>query len=172
MNAPIRCLVAMLLAAMLGGCSEMQTYSKDRVYDFIDMVDFKYGFGADTLGLGAKLEVSTFIGLGLGYGQSAHVREWYGRRSYANDFEFAHALAIGFDGPTTMPAYYILAFNTMYYVPLRDVWRVGGEVFLPFANVGVYGNAFEIVDFVAGIVTLDPAEDDGVPIGAPVELTR
>ena len=108
----------------------------------------------------------------MGYGQSDHVREWYGRRAHTDNYEFAHALVIGFDGPSTMPAYYILGFNTMYYVPIKDVWRFGGEIFVPLADFGVYGNAFEVIDFLAGIVTLDPADDDGVPFGAPVEVNR
>lgn len=172
MNVAIRGLAMVVLAAVAGGCVEMRTYSKDRVFDFVDMVDFQYGFGLDTMGLGAKVQASTFIGVGLGYGQSDHVRTWYGRRAHTDNYEFAQAVLIGFDGPSTMPAYYILGFNTMYYVPLKDVWRFGGQIFVPFADFGVYGNAFEVIDFVAGIFTLDPADDDGVPFGAPVEVNR
>ena len=93
-----RLTLAMLLAVTMVSCAETGTYLKDRAYDVVDVVDFKYGFGVQSLGLGAKIEVTEFLGLGAGYGISDHVREWRGRRSLASPHEFAHVLVAGFDG--------------------------------------------------------------------------
>ena len=43
-----------------------------------------------------------------------------------------------------------------------DYWRFGAEVIIPSVQFGLYFNFGQLIDFVAGIGTFDPAGDDGV----------
>jgi len=47
--------------------------------------------------------------------------------------------------------------------PLLTSLRVGGAVFLPAVNGGLYLNFGELADFVAGLFGGDPMNDDGLP---------
>jgi len=47
--------------------------------------------------------------------------------------------------------------------PLLTNLRIGGAVFLPVVNGGLYFNIGELIDLVGGIVGYDPMHDDGVP---------
>lgn len=75
-------------------------YPVDRVRDVSDIVDFKYGTG---LALGAKIELTDYVGVGGGLGVLGYRREWYGRRSYETyGGVFFHLAAFGVDGGTGM----------------------------------------------------------------------
>lgn len=90
----VRACSALLLAGLLTttGCS----YAKDRLLDLTDVVDVKYGAA---LGIGAKVEITHFIGAGGGLGVLGYTREWFGRRSFESDgCAFLHLGAIGIDG--------------------------------------------------------------------------
>ena len=64
--------------------------------DFTDILDLKYG---TAIGLGAKIELTQFIGAGAGAAALGYSREWFGRRSMeVNGFAFLHLVAIGVDG--------------------------------------------------------------------------
>lgn len=41
--------------------------------------------------------------------------------------------------------------------------RIGGAVYLPGVNAGLYLNLGELFDFLCGLTTYDPAHDDGYP---------
>ncbi|MBI1851928.1 MAG: hypothetical protein HYR85_16445 [Planctomycetes bacterium] len=52
-----------------------------------------------------------------------------------------------------------------YEPPPIDRARFGVEVWLPLVRFGLYLNLGEVVDFVAGWVGLDSAQDDGIDKG-------
>lgn len=87
-------LSALLLGLLLGvaGCA----YPRDRLLDLTDIIDPKLGTG---LGVGAKAELTSYLGLGGGLGVNAWLREWYGRRSYESyGDKFVHFGVFGQDG--------------------------------------------------------------------------
>jgi len=47
-------------------------------------------------------------------------------------------------------------------VPALEYWRFGFEVLVPGGQFGLYLNFGEVYDFMAGLITYDPADDDGV----------
>ncbi len=47
--------------------------------------------------------------------------------------------------------------------PLFTAMRMGGTVYLPGVNGGLYWNIGETLDFFCGLVTYDPMHDDGYP---------
>jgi hypothetical protein len=55
--------------------------------------------------------------------------------------------------------------------PLLANLRVGGALFLPIVNGGLYFNLGEVIDLFGGIVGYDPMHDDGIPkyVSPPVE---
>jgi len=53
--------------------------------------------------------------------------------------------------------------------PLLTTGRIGGAIFLPAANAGLYLNVGEIADFFGGIVGFDLLGDDGYPKYSPPE---
>lgn len=169
---PRAVLPAVLLAttlAALPACA-VGTYLGDRARDVVDVVDLKYGFGGDTMGAGLKLEITEFFGLALGYGRSDDVHEGRGRWAWDEANEFGHYLLFGGDGPKSRPAMHMYGFNPFFYGPGTAQWRLGLEIVVPFAHVGGYLNAMEIIDLFAGLFTLDPSGDDGVPLGEPLEI--
>jgi hypothetical protein len=175
MKRPFSCLTLLLALALLApGCA----YVKNRVMDMSDVIDIKYGYG---IGGGAKIEVTSYVGLGVGYGIMPKTREWYGRRSHvAYHQEFVHFVVAGRDGSerdwgdppldgtdhygTVLPLN-LSALDVGYDVghpPVLQHFRVGFEFLVPGLNFGMYLNFGEIVDLFAGIATFDPARDDGV----------
>jgi hypothetical protein len=86
--------LALLVGSLLpaAGC----TYARDRVYDLSDVIDPKVGSG---LGVGAKAEISYYLGIGGGVGVQGWLREWYGRKSYVTfGDKFFHVAVFGEDG--------------------------------------------------------------------------
>lgn len=89
-----RSLAAVLAAVLLSttGCA----YVGDRLLDLTDVVDVKYGAA---LGVGAKVEVTHYLGAGVGLAVLGYNREWYGRRSFESEgCAFVHFAIIGADG--------------------------------------------------------------------------
>ncbi len=166
---PLATLLAGALLALLPACA-VGTYLGDRGMDLIDVVDLKYGFGAETFGIGGKLEITEFFGLAAGYGRSDLVHEGRGRFAWDEENHFGHYVLFGGDGPSSRPTMNFSFMNPFYYGPLSAQWRVGLEVLLPRAHMGGYLNLMEIVDLFAGLVTLDPSGDDGVSRGEPLEI--
>ena len=164
----VHLLQLLALTALLGGCA-VGHYLRDRVYDVPDVVDLKYGGGLDTLGLGLKLEVTEFFGVGLGYGGTDSITEWRGRRKDVDDSDFLHALLMGRDGSADRPANYFFLWNVFYYSSMREQWRVGAELMLPLVWGGVYLNIGETVALVGGLFGWDPADDDGLPFGVHLD---
>jgi len=159
------------LALFTPGCQ----YAKDRLLDASDVIDIKYGYA---VGLGAKIEATNYVGLGLGWGLSPKTREWYGRRSHVcYDQEFMHFGIVGRDGTDrswgepgkdgTDHYNIVLPINIAQLdhgtPPMIERWRLGFEIILPGGNGGLYLNLGELVDFFAGLATVDLADDDGVP---------
>jgi hypothetical protein len=87
-----------LLATLLfvgPGCT-VGNYAGDRFMDLTDIIDIKYG---TAIGVGAKVEITQYMGAGAGAAALGYSREWYGRRSMEmNGFAFVHAGVIGVDG--------------------------------------------------------------------------
>jgi hypothetical protein len=87
-------MLGLLLA--LAGCS----YPGDRLRDMTDFIDVKYGTG---IAAGAKVEVTSYLGVGGGIGVLGYTREWYGRRSYETyGGVFMHLGILGIDGGSGM----------------------------------------------------------------------
>lgn len=192
-------LLAVLALAVSQSSCVVAEYGRDRLMDIPDIIDLKYGVG---IGVGAKVELTTYFGAGGGLAALGYTREWYGRRStimqskyfvhfgiggvdggkgaegWPNDDEpfgdakeradvnvlFANITALrdhniaprGEDGPEVSDLWNINA------PPSLDRWRFGGEFVIPLIHFGIYLNLGEIVDFIGGWVTWDPAYDDGV----------
>jgi len=80
------------LVLALAGCS----YPGDRLRDLTDFIDFKYG---TAIAAGAKAEITSYFGVGGGFGALGYTREWYGRRSYETyGGVFFHMGLFGIDG--------------------------------------------------------------------------
>lgn len=168
-------IVPVALALALGACSTPANYLGKRVYDLQDMVDMKYGCEFDGFALGAKLEATNYIGVGAGYGEIGHVTEQYGRRASEGHMEFLHLVVYGMDGPHDN---HVPGPNTEFSIvginccqekrpPWVDRFRFGGEVALIGLSGGLYLNVGEVVDFVGGIFTWDPAKDDEMAWNTP-----
>lgn len=208
-----------LLAVILfltPGCSVGQ-YAGYRFMDFTDIIDVKYGVA---VGVGAKVEITQFIGAGAGAAALGYSREWFGRKSMElNGFAFVHAGLIGVDGgygssnlggwsDERAEVYFLLVNATAFadfgiapggdahwdhiprdappklgtsieeirpptrYLPIHplDYWRFGFEVLIPGAQFGLYFNFGQLLDFLAGIATYDPADDDGVSFFASYNI--
>ena len=174
--AGIRSLIApVALALALGACSTPDNYFEQRLYDLEDMLDLKYGCEFDSFALGAKVEATNYIGVGAGYGEIGHVTEQFGRRAAEGHMEFLHLVVYGMDGPHTnmVPGphteYCIVGINCCQEKrpPWMDRFRVGGEVALIGLSGGFYVNVGQVVDFVGGIFTWDPAGDDAMAWNTP-----
>ncbi len=159
------------LALVTPGCQ----YAKDRLLDASDVIDIKYGYA---VGVGVKVEATNYVGVGIGWGLTPKSREWYGRRSHVSyDQEFMHFVLAGRDGSErawgepgkdgTDHYNMVLPINIAQLdhgtPPMLQRWRVGFELLLPMAHGGLYLNLGELVDFFAGLATIDIADDDGTP---------
>lgn len=157
---------ALALLLLLTACSGVGRYFGDRGRDLLDVVDVKYGIG---VGAVAKVEVSDYLGAGLGLGGANH-HEWFGRRREWSGPIYIQAGAFGGEGFDDFT--YNVMLWTVYDPPYKrppplQRYRVGGEVLAGFVHFGGYVNFGELADFFAGLVGADPAEDDGVAFGAP-----
>lgn len=166
---------ALVVCLLLAGCGSLGRYAKDRLLDLTDIVDVKYPTELHGVGLLARVEATDFLASGLGVSSLLKTGEWYGRRHWCNrdprgpNFQL---LVLGLDGIMEVEgdSATLLVFNvTNLGLPLIDRFRIGGELVLPLMNVGLYLNLGEIVDLLLGFATLDPAFDDGLPKGSPIE---
>ncbi len=166
------------LLALLCCTSACQTYVRPRLLDALDMVDLKYACNFNSLGLGAKFELTDYGGLGIGFGTYADVKESYGRLERRSHMDFVHLLVFGADGPPLMEgmrpsvAFYGAGINCCQIrrAPVIDRFRVGGELLLFSALGGAYLNFGEMFDFAVGIVGFDPAGDDLWLWDTPLDL--
>ena len=162
----------------------------DRLRDLSDIIDLKGGTRVG-FNLGAKVEPTDFFQIGVGYARTGY--EFIGRRLMWDGIAFGkggyeyptvaseYCFGIGsLEMGGTNSALDVCPFglNLMAFdafspkgwkrvrgVPLvSEIWRIGGEIWLPFVTGGIYFNAGEFVDFLGGFVGWDPAVDDGLPI--------
>lgn len=162
------------LALMLGACQGPgSNYVEKRMYDLGDVVDVKFGCTWESTGLGAKVEATNYFGAGFGGGLYENVVEQYGRNATEGPHSAVHVVFYGFDGPSesfAVPSedheFAVFGVNCCqkYRPELWHRWRVGGELYLLSLNAGAYVNIAELGDFLAGIVTLDPGDDDGLEV--------
>jgi len=178
---------AALLAACvpLPSCAPLGRYARARALDLSDVVDLKYGTG---LGLGAKIELIMYFGVGLGISSQTYWREWFGRKAVEsrNGFFLCWLVSGGegdfIHGSPPASSVTVFGFDALLIDEDfgRDVgpsdcpgllarWRFGAEVLVPFAQGGVYLNLGELADFVLGLATLDPACDDDISKGALID---
>ncbi len=168
-------ILASVLPLLFFGCAGSGDYWNDRANDLPDIFDFKCGSGVGLVG--AKVEITDYIGTGLGLFVGS-AREKYGREIVTTD---GIAIWLGiFGGEGISPAcqshegYKPECFCLLYHFhgdqiygdnspPLTSRFRFGGEVFLFFPWLGFYINLGELVDFVVGFTTLDIAGDDKPP---------
>ncbi|MEW6745103.1 MAG: hypothetical protein AB1486_20300 [Planctomycetota bacterium] len=135
--------------------------------DLSDIVDPKVGYGPTIAGI--KVEVTEYTGLGLALGE-AWGFEFFGRRVRGFAPFFGHLGVIGFEGLEHEVDSYFLGVRLSHSdhprrePPLIDRCRVGIEGGI-IGWLGLYVNLGEILDFLAGPATLDPADDDGLPKG-------
>lgn len=152
-----------VVAAALVSCA----YLQDRGRDVLDVVDIEYGTG----GKGAAVEVQAteFFGTGIGLDPEYETTEFYGRRKYEHSGTYAGIglLSTEFRGACAgeiTSAGFRLSWPFPQYVSFL---RTGGTISVPGARGGLYVNPGEIVDLVLGLATIDLADDDGLPRGAP-----
>lgn len=167
--------VLLALLVILNGCADVAPYLRDRALDLTDVLDLKAGLGFGLAGV--KAEASDYIGAGVGIGHTGTGPEWYGRRFYSNPGGyFFHILAVGVDEMPMDDAYdymsrALLGYNLRYNrPPTLSRFRIGLEAFIPGVHLGIYANMGEVLDLVAGLAAFDPANDDGVPKSAKLNL--
>jgi hypothetical protein len=161
----------LIFSALLTGCNSVGSYFRDRALDFTDIVDVKYGAGLTNLGFGAKVEVFSYVGTGLGYGNEHQVTEWYGRKAGQYPGTFAQAVLLGMEnpgemGPNRYGCWSLLLCQAQHFPKERYascIVRTGPEVLLPFIRFGIYLNAIELADFLTGWFGIDLTGDDGEP---------
>lgn len=166
--------VALALLLALPGCG---LWGRQRLRDAGDVIDLKYG---RSMGLGAKVEATLFLGAGLGLARIDSSTEWYGRARYQQDDGlFLHLLIVGVDrfrsdgGSPSTASWLVGPVNVGAWAwrdHPTDVDRVrfGGELVLPFVHGGLYLNLGQLFDLAAGVFGFDPAEDDSpAPANGP-----
>ncbi len=165
--------IVLIVAAVfiaLPGCASVGNYFTNVGRDASDIVDFKYGGTANSFGFGAKVEVTNFIGIGAGAGLYEAVYEDFGRHLEVGPMEFVHLGFYGIDGPGTENPQHVrtevygLVFNVgqMVRPAMVNRFRVGFELLLINGLAGFYVNLGQLGDFLAGLTTWDPADDDGL----------
>ena len=169
---PLRAVIV-ALACGAAGCSA-PGYGNDRLLDASDVFDVQYGTG---LGLGALAQATLWLEGGVGLSSTVSMREWYGRRSTIDD-EGTFVGLLAFTGTGSFPhgsvptsSFSVLFVNVAAVIEddppeTIDRFRIGGRIYLPCVNLGLFLNLGEIVDLAAGVAGFDPAEDDGVPKSA------
>ena len=174
--SPLRTLLPLLLiGALLSACSGPENYLERRWHDATDVFDLKYGCTWNSFGLGAKAEITNYIGAGVGVGIQELVYEQYGRHLSISEADFMHLGLYGVDGPgTENPPSHRTEFSVVGInccqderPPAFDRYRIGAELWLFNATGGVYLNAGQTIDFLAGLLMLDLAEDDDLPLDIP-----
>jgi hypothetical protein len=162
------------LLVLAAGCSfetyGVDTYLVDRGLDLTDVIDFKLGAG---MGLGVKLQASDYMGVGLGAGAYDPTVESFGRRFFHNEHDgFLQGLVVGADGTPIGTVNDATTVNILLLqlrgldLPFIERFRFGGEILLPGFQFGLFVNLGEVFDFLCGVVTFDPALDDGMRKGA------
>lgn len=164
-----------LVTLPLAGCAGMGDYWKDRALDFTDVFDVKAGYG---LGLvGAKVEVTDYVGTGLGIFMGP-AWEKYGRDVVLPGGGALWLGIFGADGVSPAcqtydgykPEFFFFLFHchgdmkdVRNRPPLISRFRVGAEAFCLIPWLGFYLNLGELADFITGFTTLDIAGDDEPP---------
>ena len=172
MRPPMSCrmlpLVLLLCALVATGC----TYGHNRLQDAGDIFDWKWACNWTSVGVGAKVEVSNYLGTGVGVGFIDDLSETYGRHIVRTPHnEFVHIIVAGVDGPVWEDdsrdgsALYGLAINCCQDPRpwVIDRFRLGGELIVLNIDAGLYLNFGQLFDFFAGLTTWDPGDDDGLP---------
>lgn len=165
LRAPARVALLVAVALLSTACAG---YGKHRLLDVTDVLDTKFACGWDSVGLGAKVELTDYFGVGAGFGRHEQVRESYGRWERTFDQDFVHLVFFGIDGPPFMDgprpgtAVHSLGINCCQEsrAPVIDRFRFGAEVLLLNIDAGLYLNLGEVVDLLVGLVGFDPAGDD------------
>lgn len=175
---------------LASGC----TYTTDRLRDLTDIVDVKGGARLHP-GLGGKIEATDFIWGGLGYSKTGveffgrrRLVDSREQSDLIKSFDYpntATEISLGiagyeFGGAQCGGAGSLFGINPVAFAHLyrqtlgshpeppslvSNPWRIGGELWLFLVDGGIYLNVGEVVDFLAGLAGLDPAEDDGLPLG-------
>ncbi len=181
--------IILSLLPSLPACSSVGLYLRARGRDLADLINFKRpDFKRETNsrglghGFGVRVTATEFLSPAFGGGGDYPQRETYGRRRlvYRNGtfgFLLVDFLSRGED-PGPIFDFHILGVPTSRRSlalwggppPFQQRFRLGGELALPFSSWGLYLNPFEILDWTAGLVGLDPGDDDWLDVfGAPLE---
>jgi len=192
-SSHIGCILTSLLLLACQGCTQLATYGEDRVRDLSDVIDMRYGTGFGLgvgvqfsemfgTGLGCSSEwyqrqwfgrKSVVVrdglfaqGLIFGYDGDYLRREILDGRS-TNDSGTTGRLSLftlrgyGTSSARTGSAEWFTTPGGD--MPKLDAFRIGGAVFLPGVNGGLYLNVGEVMDFACGLVGYDLMSDDGYP---------
>jgi hypothetical protein len=181
------------LPLLLGclACSPLGPYGTDRMRDLSDVIDVRYGTGfglgsqVQVLWLATGLGASTEHYYRQWFGRkSVEVRTGL----FANvlilgiegDFwrrDFAHMLGDSSTGALSVLVINLSLSSSVFSLadkgdwfkepagdpPFLDGLRIGGTLFLPGVNGGLYLNFGELLDFLCGVIGYDPLGDDGIP---------
>jgi hypothetical protein len=184
--------VSLFLLTICQGCTQLATYGEDRVRDLSDVVDVRYGVGFG-LGASVQCGETFSTGLGCStewyqrewFGRkSVEVRDGLFANGLIVGFDGDYLQHVGGavprrEGNTTGSRSLLIFKNSGHnpawtgneewftqpggFMPDLDTFRIGGAVFLPGVNGGLYLNAGEAIDFLCGLVTFDLMNDDGYP---------
>ncbi len=174
-------------------CTQLATYGEDRVRDLSDVIDMRYGVGFglgasvqffELFGTGLGCSTESYQRQWFGR-KSVEVRDGLFAQGliigYDGDELRLHTeYPRPADSGSTTGTFSAVIWRTTGRDPAMtgdDAWftepggdfpklegfRIGGAVFLPGVNGGLYFNAGEVVDFVCGLVGYDLMNDDGYP---------
>ncbi len=174
-------------------CAHLMAYGEDRVRDISDVIDVRYGTGFGlgvsvqwTELLGTGLGCSTEWYQRQWYGRkSIEVRDGLFAQAliFGVDGDYVRREAQGANywecmsstGNTTWFIFRLTGIsregwgNEEWFTkpggvaPSAEFARIGGAVFLPGVNGGIYVNLGEVIDFVSGLFGYDPMNDDDYP---------
>ncbi len=161
---------ALVVCALLAGCG----FARDRAADFADCFTVEAGVGP---GLHADVKATDFLHIGAGY---AHLRKagargrdvlWLRDREVGLPVSALLAAGAARDGSAWRAAHLHASIPDL--LAFQDPWRradveVGATAGVVSLRLGF--SPGHLVDFLAGIVGLDPAGDDrGAPFDDPAE---
>ena len=147
-------------------------YIPNRLVDFADMADIAIGFGPKVK---AKVWVTRYMAFGGGIGGTAKLKKGYNRQYGAGlesgwDASFMMLSAEDsemYDTTRGIQKYFIYETGVPsiddsiynFWKGPRDIFSIGAQA-AAFLELDLEIHPFEIIDFLAGIVFLDPKGDD------------
>jgi hypothetical protein len=187
-----RIIASCLLLALAGpGCAGLATYGENVTRDLSDVIDVRYGTGFGLAASLQAVPFKTGLGCSSEWyrrewfgRKSVEVRDGLFAHGLIFGFDGDYLRRVGQwtgDGDSSTGSSSLLIFGANGHEnPARtgdEAWftepggdppnlteaRIGGTVFLPAVNAGLYFNFGETIDFLCSLVAYDLMNDDGYP---------